>query len=91
MHEGPVEEGETASVNRIVRLMARNDLPGWPRKKRWGSARSAGLPPPDVRNLLERDFNALEPETKWMTDITEIPTGEGKCICASCLICSASG
>ena len=25
-----------------------------------------------------RDFTALEPETKWVTDITEIPTGEGK-------------
>ncbi len=37
-----------------------------------------GLPPPGVQNLLERDFNALEPETKWVTDITEIKTGEGK-------------
>jgi putative transposase len=27
---------------------------------------------------LERDFNALEPETKWVTDITEISTDEGK-------------
>jgi putative transposase len=31
-----------------------------------------------VRNRLERDFNALEPETKWITDITEFKTGEGK-------------
>ena len=29
-------------------------------------------------NLLERDFTALEPETKWVTDITEIKTGQGK-------------
>ena len=27
---------------------------------------------------MERDFNALEPETKWVTDITEISTDEGK-------------
>lgn len=36
------------------------------------------MPPPGVRNLLERDFTALEPETKWVTDITELKTGEGK-------------
>jgi len=29
-------------------------------------------------NLLERDFSAHEPETKWVTDITEILTLEGK-------------
>lgn len=32
---------------------------------------------PGVRNLLERDFTALELETKWVTDITEVKTGEG--------------
>jgi hypothetical protein len=30
----------------------------------------ARLDPPGVRNLLEQDFTALEPETKWVTDIT---------------------
>jgi len=27
--------------------------------------------PPDVKNLLECDFTAVEPETKWLTDIIE--------------------
>jgi putative transposase len=27
---------------------------------------------------LERDFSALETETKWVTVITEIKTGKGK-------------
>lgn len=31
-----------------------------------------------MSNLLERDFTALEPERKWVTDITEIATLEGK-------------
>ena len=31
-----------------------------------------------MRNLLERDFTALEPETKWVTDITELKTRHGK-------------
>ena len=29
-------------------------------------------------NRLERDFTGLEPETKWVTDITEIKTDAGK-------------
>ncbi len=78
MHEDLVELGETASLNRVARLMACNGLQGWPRKKRRGQRARPGLPPAGVRNLLERDFNALEPETKWVTDITEIPTAEGK-------------
>ena len=31
-----------------------------------------------MRNLLERDFTALEPETRWVTDITELKTRQGK-------------
>lgn len=78
MHEDLVDEGETASKNRIARLMAVDGLQGWPRKKKRGQRGRPGLPPPGVSNLLERDFNALEPESKWVTDITEFVTGEGK-------------
>jgi len=78
MHEDLVEEGETASKNRIARLMAADDLQGWPRRKRRGKRGRASLPPPGTRNLLERDFSACERETKWVTDITEFKTGEGK-------------
>ncbi len=31
-----------------------------------------------IENKLERDFQANEPETKWVTDITEVATLEGK-------------
>ena len=76
-HEDLVEEGETVSLHRVARLMALHGLQGWPRKKRRGQRAQPGLPPPGVRHLLERDFNALEPETQWVMDITEIPTAEG--------------
>ncbi|ACX95720.1 Integrase catalytic region [Halothiobacillus neapolitanus c2] len=78
MHEDLSAEGETASRNRIARLMAANGIYGWPRRKgrRW-SGRS-NLRPHHVRNHLQRDFTALEPQTKWVTDITEIATLEGK-------------
>jgi putative transposase len=77
MHEDLVADGETASLNRIARLMAANGIAGWPRKKKRRQGRPE-LRPVEARNHLERDFTALEPETKWVTDITEIPTLEGK-------------
>lgn len=78
MHEDLSHEGETASKNRIARLMSASGLQGWPRKKKRGQRAQPTLSPPGVENHLERDFSALEPETKWVTDITEISTGEGK-------------
>jgi putative transposase len=78
MHEDLTEAGEIASKNRIARLMAADGLQGWPRKKKRGQRGRPSLPPTGVQNLLERDFTAMEPETKWVTDITELKTGEGK-------------
>ena len=78
MQEDLVEEGLTASRNRVARLMAAAGLQGWPRPKRRGQRAQPALTPPGVRNLLERDFSALEPETKWVTDITEIKTQQAK-------------
>lgn len=78
MHEDLAAEGESAGLNRVARLMAADGLQGWPRRKRRGQRDQPGLAPPGVRNWLERDFTAREPETKWVTDITEIKTDEGK-------------
>lgn len=77
MHEDLAHEGETASLNRVARLMATNGIQGWPRKKRRGRGKP-GQRPIGIANHLQRDFTATEPETKWVTDITEISTGEGK-------------
>lgn len=78
MQEDLQAEGETASLNRIARLMAAHGLYGWPRRKgrRWTGHTSTR--PAHVANHLQRDFSALEPETKWVTDITQISTQEGK-------------
>lgn len=78
MHEDLRHEGETVSLNRVARLMARHGLQGHPRRKRRGRTAIAVPRPADVTNHLQRDFSALEPETKWVTDITEIRTSEGK-------------
>ena len=76
MHEVLGYEGETASLNRVARLMAGADLSGVPQKRRWRHKRS-GVRPAHVRNHLARDFAAMEPNTKWVVDITFIKTGEG--------------
>lgn len=78
MHEDLVEEGESASLNRVARLMAADGLQGWPQRKKRRSGHKPGSRPVGVENLLGRDFDAFEPETKWVTDITEILTTEGK-------------
>ena len=75
MHEELTDEGETASLNRIARLMAKNGLQGIPQKRQWRH-KSSGVRPAHVRNHLERDFTATEPNTKWVTDITYIYTAE---------------
>lgn len=76
MHEALSWEGETASPNRVARLMARNGIYGVPQRRSW-SRKRAGVRPDHVRNHLERDFAASEPNTKWVTDITYIRTAEG--------------
>jgi putative transposase len=76
MHEELGYEGVRTSRNRIARLMARHGLYGIPQQRRWRRRRS-GVRPAQVRNHLERDFTALEPNTKWVIDITCIPTAEG--------------
>jgi putative transposase len=76
MHEALAYEGETASLNRVARLMSGAALFGVPQRRRWRS-KPSGARPAYVRNHLERDFLALEPNTKWVVDITFIRTGEG--------------
>lgn len=78
MHEDLTDEGQIVSLNRVARLMARAGLQGWPRRRKRRFGGKPGTRPVGVQNLLERDFTANEPETKWVTDITEIPTLEGK-------------
>ena len=78
MREDLADEGECVSVNRVARLMASAGLQGWPRRRKRRFGGKPGARPVGIENRLERDFNANEPETKWVTDITEVVTQEGK-------------
>jgi len=68
-------DGETVSRNRVTRLMADHGIYGVPQRRRWRH-KPSGDRPGHVRNHLERNFAALEPNTKWVTDITYVRTAE---------------
>jgi putative transposase len=68
-------EGETCGENRVARLMRLRGIRGIPQRRRWHS-KASGQRPDAVRNHLERDFSARQPNTKWVTDITYIRTAE---------------
>jgi putative transposase len=68
-------EGETCSLNRVARLMRANGIRGIPQKRRW-NRKLSGQRLLDISNHLSRDFAASEPNSRWVTDITYIRTGE---------------
>ncbi len=78
--------GHRASERRVWRLCSQQRLWSLHAKKR-GLNRKAGPPVHDDR--VRRAFTAPDPDTLWLTDITEHPTDEGKLyLCAIKDACS---
>lgn len=71
-----VQRGEACGRHRVARLMRAHGIVGIPASRRWRSRRP-GDRPGGVANHLARDFVAPAPNTKWVSDITYIRTGEG--------------
>lgn len=69
-------QGEPCGLNRVARLMQNNGLQGIPQKRQW-KKKISGVRPDGIKNHLKREFDADQPNTKWVTDITYIRTGEG--------------
>jgi len=67
--------GTRVGRKRVARLMAELDLVGVHSRKKWRRGRLDVAPAPD---LLQRDFSAKRPNERWVADITEFMTGEGK-------------
>lgn len=67
--------GESCGRHRVARLMRANGLQGVPQRRRWRH-KPSGQRPASVQNHLSRDFNAAAANSKWVTDITYIRTGE---------------
>jgi putative transposase len=70
------DQGRRISRKRVARLMREAGLCAR-RKQRRVLTTKRDATHPVAPNLLERDFTALEPNKKWVTDITSIPTAQG--------------
>ena len=76
----------TGSYSTVYRVMKANGL--LQKKKR----KPNGLTKEDYaaqksENLINQDFSASEPNSKWLSDITEVPTANGKLYLAPVLDC----
>lgn len=58
----------------VLRIMRKYGLLSEIRRKRW---QSCGQSLHRYANLFNRNFSASEPNKKWVTDISYIPTGQG--------------
>ena len=77
IHAELVAKGWQIGVNRVARLMALHGIEGRSgRLRRHNLTRQAKVAP-DIPDLLKRDFSAEQPNEKWTTDITYVPTAEG--------------
>jgi len=77
IHADLVEEGWRISENTVAASMCRQGLAGRVKKRRKGLTRPDRKKQP-FPDLLRRDFSAAKPNQKWVGDMTEIPTDEGK-------------
>ena len=72
--------GRRVARSRIARLMRANGLVGAHTSRKWRRGRpDAG----GLVDLLERDFTATAPNQRWVADITEFRTGEGRLFLAA--------
>ena len=70
------KQGVACSENRVARLMRLRGLRA-KQTKRYKTTTKRNKADPVAPNLLKRDFVAEQPNQKWLTDITYIPTLEG--------------
>jgi putative transposase len=70
-------QGWQIGVNRVARLMRLHGLEGRSGRRRRHSLTRQAKVAPDIPDLLERDFTAEEPDTRWVTDISYVPTAQG--------------
>jgi len=65
----------TVSRRRVARIMREHGFVGAHTRKHWRRGRPDVAPAADH---LQRVFTAARPNLRWVADITEFPTGEGK-------------
>lgn len=77
IHSLLLQEGRKVSEKVVRRLMVEANLFAQSKRKRKYNSYQGEITPAPA-NLLERDFHADSPNTKWLTDITEFHIPAGK-------------
>jgi transposase InsO family protein len=80
------EYGYTGSYSTVYRVMKANGLLQ-KRKRKPNGLTKEDYAAQKSENLLNQDFSALEPDSKWLSDISEVPTANGKLYLAPVLDC----
>lgn len=75
VHGQLARRGVHVGCKRVARLMRQQGLVGVNPRRKWRRGRLDIAPAPD---LLRRDFTAERPNQRWVADITEFVTDEGK-------------
>jgi putative transposase len=76
IHTELKDQGRHHARKRVARLMREAELSAL-RKRRRVLTTKRDASHPVAPNILHREFTATEPNTKWVTDITYIPTTTG--------------
>lgn len=76
VHRTLRRRGTVCGRNRVARLMREDGLRARSRRK-FKATTDSRHRHPVAPNLLNRQFDVLEPDTVWLGDITYIPTDEG--------------
>lgn len=76
IHAELKEQQHACSLNRVRRLMKTEGIQAKTRRK-FKATTDSKHALPTHSNILERDFTAKAPNTRWVTDITYIATQEG--------------
>jgi len=76
IHRELRDQGRNVSRKRVARLMQETELSARPKRRRVLTTKR-DLTHPVAPNILNREFTAPDPNKKWATDITYIPTSQG--------------
>jgi transposase InsO family protein len=77
VHRQLVAAGECVCENTVAKLMESEAIRARARRKFVPRTTDSAHGQPVARNLLDRQFEAALPNTRWAADITYIPTDEG--------------
>jgi transposase InsO family protein len=76
IHQELQTQGQRVGRKRVARLMQELGIHA-DRPRRFVVTTDSDHSLPVAENLLQQDFTAQEPNTRWVTDITYVPTEEG--------------